>query len=80
LAIIKEMSKLLFSYKFILRRINKIPDNGTKTAVQCRNCGITVHWSSPLIGLFNVLVAQLYNNTKNQAIVNQEQVKRIVSL
>jgi hypothetical protein len=27
-----------------------------------------------------VLVAQLSNNTKNQAIVNQEQVKSIVSL
>jgi hypothetical protein len=33
-----------------------------------------------LASVFNVLVAQLYNNTKNQAIVNQEQVKRIVSL
>jgi hypothetical protein len=35
---------------------------------------------SKVAGGFNVLVAQLYNNTKNQAIVNQEQVKRIVSL
>ncbi len=28
----------------------------------------------------DVLVAQLYNNTKNQAIVNREQVKSVVSL
>jgi hypothetical protein len=39
-----------------------------------------MRFGGPLDVGFNVLVAQLYNNTKNQAIVNQEQVKRIVSL
>jgi hypothetical protein len=42
--------------------------------------GAALRLSSTVDVGFNVLVAQLYNNTKNQAIVNQEQVKRIVSL
>jgi hypothetical protein len=33
-----------------------------------------------VVALANVLVAQPYNNTKNQVIVNQGQAKTIVSL